>query len=308
MQSRLPFRKQKINRIGKLEVKIFGKSLNRKQEMNLRAGVRALIQVIFFILAPSIFTSAFSGVKYLFTTIGMREIVEVNAFIKVLLGLLLYTIIFGRFFCGYACAFGSMGDLFRFVYKSLCKKLKKKPISISKKVTPALRYIKYIVLFAIVLTCFLGAYGKTAGYSPWDVFSMMRAGNFAFSNYIPALVLLVLIIIGMCLEDRFFCRFLCPMGAVFSMMPILPFFTITRKRENCIKGCNACNNNCIADVQLADSDKYEVRGECFQCNKCVGVCPKQNIHTKIPKLRGYEIWFVALRALILFAFMKALGI
>ena len=60
---------------------------------------------------------------------------------------------------------------------------------------------------------------------------MLHAGNFRLSSYIPGIVLLVLILVGMFFEERFFCRFLCPMGAVFSLLPILPFFTLHRKRE-----------------------------------------------------------------------------
>jgi Fe-S-cluster-containing hydrogenase component 2 len=40
-------------------------------------------------------------------------------------------------------------------------------------------------------------------------------------------------------------------------------------------------------------------GECFQCQKCVGICPKGNIHTRVPKLRGNEVWFTVFRALLL---------
>lgn len=50
---------------------------------------------------------------------------------------------------------------------------------------------------------------------PVDVFSMLHAGNFRLSSYIPGIVLLVLILVGMFFEERFFCHFLCPMGAVF---------------------------------------------------------------------------------------------
>ena len=57
---------------------------------------------------------------------------------------------------------------------------------------------------------------------------MLHAGNFKLGGYIVGLVLLVLILVGMAFQERFFCRVLCPMGAVFSMLPVLPLFTLRR--------------------------------------------------------------------------------
>lgn len=60
-------------------------------------------------------------------------------------------------------------------------------------------------------------------------FSMLHAGNFKLGGYIVGLVLLVLILVGMAFQERFFCRVLCPMGAVFSMLPVLPLFTLLQR-------------------------------------------------------------------------------
>ena len=72
--------------------------------------IRAFIQLLYFLFLPSAFTAAFAGVKYIFTQIGAGNPVEITAFVTVLLVLCGYTIVFGRFFCGFACAFGSLGD------------------------------------------------------------------------------------------------------------------------------------------------------------------------------------------------------
>ena len=49
----------------------------------------------------------------------------------------------------------------------------------------------YIVLALISILCFAGIYGKGKGTSPWDVFSMLHAGNFKLGGYLVGLVLLV---------------------------------------------------------------------------------------------------------------------
>ena len=188
----------------------------------VHAYVRAAIQLLFFLFLPSAFTTAFSGIKSVLTQIGTGSPVVMSSFLTVLLALCAYTVVFGRFFCGYACAFGTLGDAVHALYLFLCKKCKKKPVLLKKSWKKPLSFLKYAVLLAIVLLCFTGVYGEITGWSPWDVFSMLRSGNFKVGAYWLGCVLLVLILAGMVFCERFFCRFLCPMGAVFAMMPILP--------------------------------------------------------------------------------------
>ena len=72
--------------------------------------MRAGIQLAFFIAAPSLFSTAFAGIKSIFLAIGSGQAVEWNSFLTVTAVLLIFTCFFGRHFCGYACAFGSFGD------------------------------------------------------------------------------------------------------------------------------------------------------------------------------------------------------
>ncbi len=96
------------------------KKLDRKKQKQVHRYVRAIIQLIFFLLVPSAF--AFSGVKYLFTQIGKGDAIGMTSFVTALCVLCLYTILFGRFFCGFACAFGSFGDALHGIYLWICKK------------------------------------------------------------------------------------------------------------------------------------------------------------------------------------------
>lgn len=273
--------------------------MSKKQLKQIHVWLRVAIQILYFIFIPSVYTAAFAGVKYIFTQIGAGEQIELTSFVTVLILICAYTILFGRFFCGFACAFGSLGDAVHALYKNIFKKMKKKPYLIPDKWTNWLDKLKYVVLTGIVLMCFAGVYGKAKGTSPWDVFSMIRAGNFKLGGYIAGLVVLIVIIAGMCLEERFFCRNLCPMGAVFSLLPVLPFFALHRDRENCIKGCSACTKKCPSGIGLPEDGSPRVEGDCFQCQKCIDICPKGNIYTGIRILKGNEVWFTLLRALLL---------
>ncbi|MBQ9673926.1 MAG: 4Fe-4S binding protein [Ruminococcus sp.] len=277
------------------------KKLTPLQIRKIHKRVRAVIQIIFFLILPATFSSAFNGVKYIFTQIGSGSNVQLTSFVVDLLIVGIFTIIFGRFFCGFACAFGSFGDAVHAAYVFICKKLKKKPIKLNEKLCKVLTYLKYLVLLTIIILCFLGYYTNLRGTSPWDVFSMLRSGNFMLAGYAIGIVLLVLIVAGMAVCERFFCRFLCPMGAVFSLLASLPLTSITRKRESCIKGCKACKMNCPASLDIAERGSFDVNGDCFQCGRCVDFCPKKNIKTGGSPLRGSEVWFMIVRAVILAA-------
>ena len=172
------------------------KDMNPKlRKRKIQTWFRVGVQLLFFILFPSMFTAAFNGVKYIFTQIGSGNRIELTSFVAVLLMLCVYTMIFGRFFCGFACAFGSFGDAVHAIYVSCCRKLKKKPVSVPVEAAKKLTYMKYVILAIILILCYLGAYSLLKGTSPWDVFSMLRAGNLGLGSYIIGAVLLVLILL-----------------------------------------------------------------------------------------------------------------
>ncbi len=284
------------------------KQLDKKGLKKLHKWIRAIIQLLYFLFLPSAYTAAFAGVKYIFTQIGSGARVELTSFVTILIALCVYTVVFGRFFCGFACAFGSLGDAVHALYVWICKKLKKKPIKLNQKLTGVLSCMKYVLLAVIVILCFAGVFGKTQGTSPWEVFSMLHARNFKLAGYGIGILLLVLIIIGMCLQERFFCRFLCPMGAIFSILPVLPVFSLHRDREQCLKGCSACTRMCPSDIELPAKGSWEVSGDCFQCQKCMDTCPKGNVKTGVGIFKGNEVLFTIIRAVILLLLFLWLGI
>lgn len=280
--------------------------MKKVNKRNIQKYTRMLIQLIFFLIMPSVYTTAFSGVKYIFTQMGNIQPLELTSFVTILIVLCLYTMVFGRFFCGFACAFGTLGDYLHELYLWLCRKTKRRPIKINDSVKQKLSTVKYFILAAIVILCFKGVYQITKGFSPWDVFSMIIAGNFQINDYIPALIILLIIVAGMLVCERFFCRFLCTMGAIFSLLPVLPIFSIERNREQCIKECSACKRVCPSGIELPNSGDDIQSGDCFMCQKCMNICPKQNIKTST--IKGNSIIFILVRAVILVIIMKLAGI
>ena len=126
-------------------------TLPAKKRKQIVSCLRAGIQLLYFLFLPSVFTAAFNGVKYIFTQLGQGEKIEMTAFVSALLLVCAFTIVFGRFFCGFACAFGSLGDAMHAIYGIICKKRKKKPRCIKPELAKKLVLIKYGILLLIAL-------------------------------------------------------------------------------------------------------------------------------------------------------------
>lgn len=240
--------------------------------------IRMVIQILFFIAMPSVYASSFTAVKLAVTAIGGGQPLEMSEFALNLLVTAALTVLFGRIFCGFACAFGALGDwvytFFQWLQKK-CRVKHKVQLKLSDSWNSRLQYLKYLVLLLILALCFFGKGGLVSANSPWTVFSMLRSGNFAVSPFIPGLVLLLLILVGMAAKERFFCQYLCPMGAIYALLPVLPIGQFHRKREKCAKGCSACKKNCPVSLAL-DPENLKM-GECIRCGRCAAICPKKNI-------------------------------
>ena len=271
--------------------------------------INTVIKLFFFFMLPAAWATGFAGIKYLCTQIHSGRPIELTSFLAAFAALALFTIVFGRFFCGRACAFGTYGDILHEAAKLIAAKLHIQMPGIPARTGAVLRYAKYGVLVSVLGLCILGYGSEVSGASPWTAFSHIRVGEFSFSSIpeIAGLVLFVMCSVGMMFAERFFCRFLCPFGAVFSLLPILPFSVLSRDRNKCLSGCSACARICPACLSLPHSRQLSIRdetcgpdegvngvrfsvkeyrseerrnaiimGECFQCGKCVHLCPKRN--------------------------------
>lgn len=245
--------------------------VNIKTKLKRLQIVRTLIQIGFFVFMPSLFSQAFAGIKEVVSLMGKGQPLKMSDFLIKLIVLCLLTIIFGRIFCGFMCSFGAIGDWFYMLSEFIQKKTGVKFPKIPEKAQINMQKFKYIVLLFIVLLCFSGNGEYVTKYSPWTVFSLITQRNFKIATYIVGSVLLIFIIIGMMLKERFFCQFICPLGAVFSLLPKNFLFSVKKKEEKCFNGCKACTNKCPVYLKYDEAGMRE--GECISCGRCFMVCP-----------------------------------
>ena len=279
----------------------------RQQELQHRALLRAVLQAIFFVSMPGAFVAGFNGVKQLFLHIGTGSVLQLDSFTLSLLGLCGFTILFGRFFCGYVCAFGGLGDLVYWLSGLVQKRAlhRKKQFGLPQKAVLWGQKVKDLVLLFIVAMCVANRYGRLQGTDPWEVFSCLTALRTPPEGFGIGIALFVLILVGMAIQPRFFCQFLCPMGAVLALLPVLPAAQLHRNGKNCIPGCNACANRCPVDLKLNDDSLRS--GECISCEACVGTCPRSNISRWDTALGG-RFWVgAAAKAVVFFIMGVCLG-
>lgn len=125
--------------------------------------------------------------------------------------------------------------------------------ALSERTVKWLQKLKYLILVFVLLLCYMGQGEQVGKNSPWTFFSMITAGRFPMLSYAVSAVLLIVILIGMAVHERFFCQFLCPMGAVFSLLPESPLFAMKRKAQNCIPNCQLCKKQCPVSVNSVRS-------------------------------------------------------
>lgn len=190
-----------------------------------------------------------------------------------ILGIFLLSGLFlGRVICGFLCPFGLLQEL---MYKLPLPKLKK------NKITQRLCWLKYVILviFVVYIPLYLGVvngmpvpafckYICPAGTLEGGL--VLVAGNPKLQELAGGLfswkvLLLILILFSMTVLYRSFCRFLCPLGAIYSLFAKISILGIRADKNKC-SGCQACVRHCKLDVKKP-GDR-----ECIQCGECMDIC------------------------------------
>ena len=181
--------------------------------------------------------------------------------------LLLFGLFLGRFICGWICPFGFIQEL---IYKIPSKKIRK------NKVTGSLTYLKYIILVIFVIA--IPLLKLVPGFCKYICPVGTLEGGIFFTYMDPAIrkiagvlftwkvFLMILILLTCVFCYRVFCRFLCPLGAIYSFFNPIAFFGIKVDDKKCIH-CDRCVKNCRMDV------RHVCDRECIQCGDCIKHCP-----------------------------------
>ena len=295
----------------KHQQQIIPQNKKKKSRFSLSSVIRIGLQILFFAWMPALYISAFSGLQEIITSLltGTFSLSALWPDLIPFAVIVPLTILAGRFFCGWMCAFGSLTD---WIFRIFSRWTKNK-IKLSGKADKILKSVKYIVLAALLVLGWLAASFSLSVMSPWDAFGMLftvgavPALLYVLQCLLPGFILLVLILVASAFVERFFCRYLCPMGAFFALTSGARFLIIDKPRDGCGK-CQICTKNCAMGIPLNQMDQVR-SGECIGCMKCVDVCPRKNVKVRAGKtLMQPSAIAVTMSALIigLFLFTTAL--
>ena len=125
-------------------------------------------------------------------------------------------------------------------------------------------------------------------------------GSFALWTIIVLMLLSVFV-------QNFWCRYLCPYGALLGSLSWLSPFKITRTKETCID-CELCTKACPQNIRVHTATRVR-SDECMNCLACVQACPvKETLELRAGKTRqAVPSWVVGSLVVGIFAAITAWG-
>lgn len=208
--------------------------------------------------------------------------------------LMMFGSFFGRFICGWLCPFGFVQDL---VHKiPLFRKLKRKNLPGHRY----LIYLKYVIL--IVFVILLPSVMKDAGGSgsPWFCEYICPSGTLMGGlplvaanselrsaiggRFVWKVGLLVLFLVCDIIVYRPFCKYVCPLGAIYGLFNPIALYRFEIDKEACIK-CGMCQRTCKMDIKVYEEPNSR---ECIRCGECRKACPTGAIRCHNRKTKTLE--------------------
>jgi polyferredoxin len=215
-----------------------------------------------------------------------------------LIAFLVISLLMRKAFCGWLCPVGTISE---YLWRA-GRKVFGRNFTLPRGIDVALRGLKYLLLslfiYAVVhmpvdgLIAFLhGPYGLIADVKMLNFFRFMGT---------TALVVVAILAIASVFIQNFWCRYLCPYGALMGLTALLSPLRIRRQESACID-CGKCAKACPAALPV---DKLVTikSAECMACMECVAVCPAKDAlnMTLLAPRRPVPAWAVAAGIAIVF--------
>ncbi len=184
----------------------------------------------------------------------------------------LISLLLKKAFCSWLCPVGTLSEA---LWK-LGRKIFGRNFRLPKWFDIPLRGLKYVLLgfFVFVVGTMSAGTLQAFMYTPYGLIADVKMLNFFRDMSVTAAIVLVILVVGSMLVQNFWCRYLCPYGALMGLVSLFSPVKIRRDAEACID-CGKCSRACPASLPV--DRLVQIRSvECAACMECVAVCPAEN--------------------------------
>lgn len=211
--------------------------------------------------------SALISLKYWMLTGIINEIHPSGLFI--LLAIVATGLLLKKAFCGWLCPIGTLSESLWMAGEKLFGR--------NLRVTPwldyPLRFLKYLLLAFFVYAIWQMDIASLKYFieSPYNKVADIKMYNFfAELSSFALWTILILVVVSVVIKN-FWCRYLCPYGALLGALSWFSPLKITRSKETCID-CELCTKACPSNIKVHKVGRVW-SDECMSCMRCVEACP-----------------------------------
>lgn len=188
----------------------------------------------------------------------------------IILGAILLSLLFKKGFCGWICPVGSATSIFGW----LGRKMFGKTYNVPRKLDVGLRVPKYLIAGAILMFLIIMPAAEALSFQhlPYYAISDLKILLLLLSPGVWFAGLILFVALTSVYWGNTWCRYFCPLGAVYGAVGCASAGTVVRDKDICIS-CGACTKACNKRVDVANLETVRAP-ECDGCLDCVEVCPE----------------------------------
>ena len=241
--------------------------------------------------------SALVSLKYFVLTHGINKIHPSG--VLIFLFVVLTAVLVKKSFCAWVCPIGFMSELLTHLHFRIFKKA----VTLPPLLDFVLRGLKYCLLAFFLFTILYKMSPKALEqfiFSSYNIVADIKMLKFFTEISMTALVSILVLVVLSIIIRYFWCRYLCPYGALLGALSFLSPFKVRRDPITCTN-CKRCDRACPCSILISKKNTI-VSDECFACGKCVDACPETNtLFISLPKKKfKLSPWAVAGMVILVF--------